>query len=162
MKAFTNFSMPQEHNKTLLCLIYKFQNTTLLKNYRTIGLCNTTYKLITKIIANRLKPFLPDIISYTQSSSLPKRRASNNAIIVQEYISHFNNMKSKQANMILRVDLEKAFDKLEWSFIKETLDFFHFPPKLSKLIMSCISGSHMSILWQSYHTFPSHQRNQTR
>nr|XP_016438114.1 PREDICTED: uncharacterized protein LOC107764104 [Nicotiana tabacum] len=113
---------------------------------KPIGLCNTMYKLITKIIVNRIKPLLQNIIGPTQASFLANIRVVDNAIMVQEYITHFQNMKGKNANMILKVDLEKAFDRLEWSFIRESLIFFKFPIKLTTLIMSCLTTSSISIL----------------
>lgn len=50
-----------------------------------------------------------------------------------------NTMKGKKANMILKIDLEKAFDRLKWSFIYHTLRFFKFPPYITKFIMHCIT-----------------------
>lgn len=48
--------------------------------------------------------------------------------------------------MILKIDLEKTFDRIEWSYIRSTLDFFNFPHKMTQLIMSCVSFSSISIL----------------
>lgn len=84
----------------------------MLKNFRPIWLCNTIYKTVTKVIANRIKPLLPDIIGPIQASFLSNRRATDNAIIVQEYITRFDKMRGNQANMILKIDLDKAFDRL--------------------------------------------------
>lgn len=64
---------------------------------------------------------LPNIIGDSQTSFLDNRRASDHAIMVQEVISHFQKMKEKTGNMAVKIDLEKAFDRIEWSFIKETL-----------------------------------------
>ncbi|XP_019265527.1 PREDICTED: uncharacterized protein LOC109243087 [Nicotiana attenuata] len=114
--------------------------------FMPIGLCNTIYKSVTKIIVNRIKPILPHIIGPSQASFLSNRRACDNAIIVQEYITHFRKMRGKSGNKILKIDLEKAFDRLEWSFIRDTLAAFNFPHGLSKLIMSYISTSSISIL----------------
>ncbi|XP_059294669.1 uncharacterized protein LOC132047674 [Lycium ferocissimum] len=108
-EVFDNCYMPPEMNSTLLCSIPKCTNGIMMKNFRPIGLCNTACKLVTKIIVNRIKPSLPEIIRPNQSSFLSNRRASDNAI-VQEYISHFKKMKGKNPNMILKIDLEKAFD----------------------------------------------------
>ncbi|XP_075111507.1 uncharacterized protein LOC142181829 [Nicotiana tabacum] len=69
-----------EVNKTLLCLIPKCHNATLLKSF---GLCNTIYKLVIKIIVNRIKAFLQTIIEPSQAIFLSNRRATDNAIIVQ-------------------------------------------------------------------------------
>lgn len=92
-------------NETLLCLIPKCPQASMLKNFRPIGLCNIVYKTVTKIIVNRIKPLLPDIIGPSQVSFLSNRRASDNAIIVQEYITHFGKKRGKPANMILKIDL---------------------------------------------------------
>lgn len=104
------------------------------------------YKLVTKIIVNRIEPFLHNIIGPTQASFLSNRRAADNSIIVQEYITHFQKMKGKNANTILKIDLKKVFDRLEWSFIRDSLLFFNFPPNMFKLIISGISSSSISIL----------------
>lgn len=55
-------------NSTYICLIPKFKNAFSLKNFIPIGLCNSQYKIVTKIIANRIKPFLQNIIGLTQVS----------------------------------------------------------------------------------------------
>lgn len=67
-------------------------------------------------------------------------------MIVQEYISHLSKIKGKHTNIILKIDLEKPFDRLVWSFIRQVLLYFNFPPKLTTLIMSCISTSFVSVL----------------
>ncbi|KAF3661675.1 hypothetical protein FXO37_12812 [Capsicum annuum] len=118
-QTFHKATMEEAVNNTYLCLIPKCRNAINLMNFRPIGACNTQYKIITKIIAYRLKQHLPTLISYTQSSFLSNRRTTDNAIIVQEYITHFAKMRGKKANMILKTDLEKAFDRIEWSFIRE-------------------------------------------
>lgn len=88
-KVFNTSTMPLEVNRTLLCLIPKYLNATILKNFRPIGLYNTMYKFVIKIIVNRIKPFLQTIIGPSHASFLSNRRAADNAIIVQEYITHF-------------------------------------------------------------------------
>lgn len=80
-------------------------------------MCNTIYKIITKIIVNRLKSFLDKLISPSQSSFIKNRRANDNAIIIQEVTNHFKKTSGKVGDMLVKIDLEKFFDKLEWSFI---------------------------------------------
>lgn len=133
-------------NSTYLCLISKCRNVTTLKNFRPISLCNTLYKIITKIISTRIKPHLAKIISPNQASFMAKRRASNNVIIVQEYVKYLFKMRGKQPTMILKIDFEKTFESIEWSFIRQALSFFNFPQKLSQLILSYISTFSISIL----------------
>lgn len=102
--------------------------------------------IITKIIASHLKTYFPNLISHSQSSFLTRRRATDNAIIIQDFITLFAKMKGEKANMILKIDLEKAFDKIEWSFIRQDLYFFNILNDMIKLIISCISTSSISIL----------------
>lgn len=69
-KFFANQSAPTFLNDTLLCLILKFENANHLKNFRPISLCNTAYKIITKIFAKRIKPHLPNFIGPYQTNFL--------------------------------------------------------------------------------------------
>lgn len=95
---------------------------------------------------NKLKPVISKIVGPTQTSFQQGKRASDNTIIVQEIINHFRKMKGKNSYMLLKLDLKKAFDCLEWSFIKKTLIFFNLPNSLIELIMSCITITNVSIL----------------
>lgn len=88
-EVFRTKSIPSEVNKTYLCLIPKVKHPTMITQYRPIGLCNILYKIITKNIVHKIKPLLQKIVSPKQSAFLTKRRASDNAIIVQEIINSF-------------------------------------------------------------------------
>lgn len=131
-------SYPPSINRTHVCLIPKNPNASSLRDFRSISLCNTTYKIITKIIASRLKPILNNIIRPYQSRFLQNRQTSNNVIFVQELVSYIaKKKKGKTGHMLLKIDLEKAFNRFEWSFIFWTLHYFANHPKLINLIMSC-------------------------
>lgn len=105
------------------------------------------YKAITKIIVNRLRPHLNNIICPFQSSFLAGRRLTGNVIIAQEVIHSFHKMKNnKNPYMLIKLDLEKAFDCLEWSFIRMMLHSINLPSQLISLIMSCITSSSLSLL----------------
>lgn len=112
-QVFEQQFIPPDINTTHICLILKNQTAFCLCHYRPISLCNTIYKIITKIIVNRIKPFLSKIIGPTQSSFQLNRRATDNTIIVQELLNHFHNLKSKRGQDIIKLDLEKAFDRLK-------------------------------------------------
>lgn len=81
-----------------------------------------------------------------QAAFLPQMRASDNIIIVQEVIYFLNHSKTKQSHFILKMDMEKAFDRMEWSFIRAALIRFNFPPRIINIIMACITTSSLSIL----------------
>ena len=128
--VFTNRNIPSELNSTLLCLIPKTLKPEIFHQLRPIGLCNTLYKTITKILLSRLKPHLGDLIHLFQASFILGRKASDNIIIAQEIIHSMTTSKSQVGSMAIKIDLEKAFDRLEWSFIKHTLNHFNFAPCL--------------------------------
>ncbi|KAG5531068.1 hypothetical protein RHGRI_025879 [Rhododendron griersonianum] len=146
-EAFSVGRIPPGLNHTYLCLIPKIRNPETVGHLRLISLCNTILKLVTKILISRIRPLLCDLISPLQSSFLPGRSSTDNVIIVQEIVHRFNSMKGSKGNMLIKLDLEKAYDRLEWGFIRQVLHFFNFPPLWINLIMSIISLSSMSILF---------------
>lgn len=118
-----------------------------LGNYRPISLCNTVYKLVTKIIVARLRPHLDKLVSPMQSAFIPGRKGVDNAIVVQELIHTISSKKGRVGFLAIKVDLEKAYDKIEWSFIREVLLNANLPKKLVDLILSCVSSVSTSILF---------------
>lgn len=151
-QVFSQGRIPDKINTTYLCLIPKHRHAAQVTHYRFISLCNIIYKIITKIIVNCIKPYLPNIISPTQASFLKGHRATNNAIMVQEIMNKFKNKTNSTPHILLKLDLEKVFDRLEWSFIRHILTYFNFPHSLISLIMSCISTSSISMLFNGMPT----------
>ena len=133
-------------NNTHIALIPKIQGPKTLGNYRPISLCNNVCKIVTKIIVARLSPYLDKLISPVQASFVSSRKGIDNAIIVQEVIHSIAKKRGKVGYMALKIDLEKAYDKLERSFIKETLIRVNMPIDLIDVIMSCVSTISTSIL----------------
>lgn len=94
-RIFAEKKMPSFLNRTHIALIPKIQGLESLNNYRPISLCNSVYKIVTKIIVRRLRPFLGELISPMQSAFVPGRRGIDNAIIVQELIHTISRSKEK-------------------------------------------------------------------
>ena len=107
-------------------------------NYKPISLCNIVYKTVTKVIVARLRPYLDKLISPLQAAFVPGRKGIDNAIIAQEVIHSINKKKRKVGYMALKIDLEKVYDKLEWSFIKDMLVKINLLVDLVDIIMSCV------------------------
>lgn len=145
-EAFFKGSIPRYLNETFVTLIPKCQNPETLNNYRPISLCNSVYKIISKIIVARIRPALGKLISPVQSAFVPGRRGMDNVLIAQELLYSLDRKKGKMGYMAVKLDLEKAYDRLEWNFIHKVLTAFHFPLKLIRMIMSCISTTNISIL----------------
>ena len=146
-KVFTDCKMPEYLNRTNVILIPKVAGPKSLGNYRPISLCNTVYKVVTKILVARIRPFLDKLVSPLQSAFMPGRRSVDNTIVVQEVIHTISNKKGRVGYMAIKVDLEKAYDKIEWSFIREVLMNANLPQNLISLIMSCVSSVSTSILF---------------
>ena len=145
-KVFVERKVLEFLNRTHIVLIPKIQGPETLGNYRPISLCNTVYKVITKIIVARFRPFLEKLISPLQAAFVLGRKGIDNAIIVQEIVHTLSKKKGKVGYMTIKVDLEKAYDKLKWSFIRGMLIRANLPADLIDLIMSCVSIVSTSIL----------------
>ena len=113
---FSNGIMPEYMNKTLITLIPKCKSPESLSHYCPISLCNTIYKIFTKIIVNRICPLLLKLVSPLQSAFIPRRQGVDNAIIVQELVHTISKKRGVGGAMAIKLDLEKAYDRLEWNF----------------------------------------------
>ena len=121
--------VPSYLNETLISLIPKCQNPESLSNYRPISLCNSVYKVVSKIIVARIRPYLSNLISPVQTAFVPSQRGTDNVLIAQELFHALDKKKGRTGFMAIKLDLEKAYDRLEWSFIHRVLQAFQFPPK---------------------------------
>lgn len=146
--AFVLQSTPSLWNKSLICLIPKCANPSEVRSFRPISLYSTMYKIFTKLLANRLKPIISSIISHNQAAFVPKRQGVDNVVIAQEV---FYRMKHRRCGnhgyVMVNLDLEKAYDKINWDFILNALKILNFPPNWVNIIRSCISSVQHSVLF---------------
>lgn len=133
-------------NHSFITLIPKLSNPQTPTDFLPISLSNTIYKLISKILANKLKPILNRLISPNQSAFLPGRQITDNIIVSHELIHSMKTSKKKKGFLALKIDLSKAFDRVEWPFIKKALSSFGFNEGRINLISQCISTTSFSIL----------------
>ena len=110
-----NSNLPMiEINKTNISLIPKTNHPTKMTDFCPISLCNTTYKLISKILANRFKTILPSIISENQSTFTPDRLITDNVLVAFEFMHYLNHKNDGKENyMSIKLDMSKAFDRVE-------------------------------------------------
>ncbi|XP_048630790.1 uncharacterized protein LOC125604440 [Brassica napus] len=133
-------------NETHICLIPKIENPITIKDYRPISLANVAYKIISKILAERLKPWLHNIITENQSAFIPGRLITDNVLISHELMHSLHTKNLKNKFMALKLDIAKAFDKVEWSFIDLVMEKMGFCRQWRDWIMKCISTVSYSVL----------------
>jgi hypothetical protein len=110
-------SMPNSLNTTHIALIPKIKNPSSVKDFRPISICNVLYKIISKVLANRLKKFLNHIISPVQSAFIPGRLITDNVVVAYETLHTMHTrLKGKKGFMTVKVDMSKAYDRVEWNF----------------------------------------------
>lgn len=127
-------------------MIPKVDRALEFKHLRLISLCNKVYKLISKILADRLKSLLYKIISPNQSAFVPGRWIGENVILANE-IMHSMKLKKRLRGIIgIKVDMQKPYDKVDWVVITRILILFDFSDKFVKLILNCISSVSMELL----------------
>ncbi|PKI36247.1 hypothetical protein CRG98_043359 [Punica granatum] len=147
VKSFFNSGfILQEWNNTFICLVPKCQGAFTFKDVRPISLCNVCYKVILKIIANRLKPLLERIISPNQTAFIEGRLINENGLLAQEILHIMRKTKARKGWFEMKIDFTKAFDNLEWSFIIKILESLGFHQIFISWIYQCISTTTFSIL----------------
>ena len=137
----------RQHNHTNLCLIPKIYPPTGMTEFRPIALCNVSYKLISKVLVNRLKPHLGGIISENQNAFIPGRLISDNITVAHEMF-HSLKARKRQATsyMAVKTDIAKAYDRMEWNFLETSMIHMGFDSKFIRWIMSCVSSVSFSVL----------------
>jgi len=134
-------------NRTNIALIPKINNPKKMADFQPISLSNIVYKLISKTIANKFKALLPHIILENQNVFTYDRLITNNVLVAFE-LMHFLNHKnaSKEGYMAVKLDMSKAFDRVEWCFIKAIMEKLGFSSKWVNLVMRCITSVSYSVL----------------
>ena len=105
------------------------------------------YKVITKVLVNRLKPVLPSLISPIQCNFVPNRQIIDNVIIMQEMLHTLRRKQGKKGSMVVKIDFEKAYDRLKCPFIRDSLLELRLPQNIVDVVMHCITSTKLQTLW---------------
>ncbi|GJT86888.1 RNA-directed DNA polymerase, eukaryota [Tanacetum coccineum] len=141
---FISSKFPPGCNSSFIALIPKKHDAKFVKDYRPISLIGCFYNIVSKILANRLKMVISELISDVQSAFVSNRQILDGPFILNELISWCKAHKSKA--MIFKVDFEKAFDSVRWDFLDIILRNFGFGIKWRGWIQGCLSSAMGSIL----------------
>nr|GFA84349.1 RNA-directed DNA polymerase, eukaryota, reverse transcriptase zinc-binding domain protein [Tanacetum cinerariifolium] len=141
---FASCDMPYKANYFFFTPIPKVNNLTLITDFRPISLIGIHYKIIAKILANRLSKVIDKIVSKEKSKFIARRQILDSPIILGEIIKWHK--KRKKHLLIFKVDFEKAFDSISWNYLDHILDSLEFRLKWRSWIKTCLSSSRASIL----------------
>eukprot|EP00253_Pinus_taeda_P023359 PITA_23359 len=131
-------------NSNFIALVPKVEEANTPEKFRPIALCNVIYKIISKVMANRLKVILLGIISQEQSGYVEGRQILDNILLAQEMIHSLHSRK--EAGMLMQLDLSKAYDKVSWSYLEAILKAFGFSTQWIKWVLALIKSPRYSIL----------------
>lgn len=148
VRSFTNSGLMEEAmNKTNICLIPKKLRADRMVDFRPISLCNVIYKVIGKLLANRLKRFLPSIISESQAAFVEGRLISDNILIAHELLHALDSRnKCSEEFLAIKTDISKAYDRVEWSFLEGAMRTLGFAESWIKLVMGCVTSVRYQVL----------------
>ncbi|XP_019164336.1 PREDICTED: uncharacterized protein LOC109160503 [Ipomoea nil] len=148
LEFFQTAKMHNHWNDTLIALIPKVHHPELITQFRPISLCNVKYKIVTKVITNRLKSLMTQVVGEEQSSFVPQRQITDNIVVYQELLHTMRTKRSGLKAMTLKIDLEKAYDRISWDFLQDTLYGLGMERHWVNIIMECVTTPKLAILWK--------------
>lgn len=136
--------LPKGVNSTILALVPKKVDSKEMKDYRPIACCNVLYKVVSKILANRLKKILPSVITENQSSFIKGRLLMENVLLASKLVKDYHK-DSVSPRGVMKIDISKAFDSIQWIFVFRSLEALGIPEKFIRWIKLCIITPSFSV-----------------
>ncbi|GJR25720.1 zinc knuckle CX2CX4HX4C containing protein [Tanacetum coccineum] len=130
---FSNDKLLKELNHTIISLILRVSIHAKITDYRPISCCNVLFKCISKIIVNRIKGDLGDLVSINHSAFVPGHQISDNILLMQELMRNYHR-KRGPPRCAFKVDIHKAYDMVDWGFLRSILVGFGFHPTMVEWI----------------------------
>ncbi|KAL2246377.1 UNVERIFIED_CONTAM: hypothetical protein Sindi_2905900 [Sesamum indicum] len=141
---FNTRRLLKQINTTLLALIPKVHTPMTVGDFRPISCCNVLYKIIAKLLVQRLSVILDKLISPCQAAFVPGRSIGDNIMLAQELFTGYNQARLPP-RCALKVDIRKAYDTVEWDFMIAVMELFGFPPNFVKWIKMCVTTTSFSV-----------------
>ena len=139
--------MLQKMNYAHIILIPKNNDLKHMSDYRPISLGNVISKIISKVLANCLKLVLPMVISDAQSVFVPNHFITDNIIVAYELLHRMRNRRrGRMGQMAVKLDISKAYNKVEWEFLRQIMLKLGFAPRWVHLAMETLTTASYSVL----------------
>ncbi|GJS91543.1 RNA-directed DNA polymerase, eukaryota [Tanacetum coccineum] len=135
---FNSSHIPRGCNSSFITLIPKKHNPMNVKDYRPISLIGIQYKVLAKILANRLASVIDSVISNEQLAFIKGRQILDGPLMINEIVEWCKRRKKKA--MLFKIDFEKAFDMISWDYIFSRLHHLGFGSKWIRWIKACLSS----------------------
>jgi hypothetical protein len=152
LHAVNNISVPEGWNNTTIVLIPKVDNPEKVTQFRPISLCNVVYKVISKMLSDRLKMYFPDIISDHQSAFVLGRLITGNILVAYESIHAMKKKKGKRGLCAVKLDMHKAYDRVEWCYLERVMIKMGFHRRWVDMVMACVTSVHYNVRFSSMET----------
>ncbi|CAN0837140.1 Putative ribonuclease H protein At1g65750, partial [Linum grandiflorum] len=118
-----------------------------MKDLRPISLCNVLYRILAKVLANRLRKVIPTLISEEQSAFVAGRSIIANVMVAFETIHSMKKRRAgKWGDVAVKIDISKAYDRVEWQYLEAVLHRFGFADKWVHWMMMCVRSVHYMVL----------------
>lgn len=143
---FTTWIMDRRMNHNIISLIPKVKQVRTMSDLRPIGLCKVLYKIISKVLTTHLQPFMDSLIGKEHSAFTKNRLISDNILINHE-VMHSLKLRRKYKNygMVVKLDVSKAYECVEWPYLEHMLRCFEFHETWIWWIMACVTTISYSI-----------------
>lgn len=130
-------------NYGVITLVPKLKDANTIKQYGPICLLNVDYKCFTKLLTNRLVPVARRIISKNQTGFIKGRNILEGVVVLHEVLHELH--RSKARSLIMKIDFEKAYDRVRWEFLEQVMEGKGFPPKWINWVMQTIREGRVCI-----------------
>lgn len=145
-QSWTSAKMSPHINCTYLALIPKVDNPEVASQFRPIALCNFGYKILTKIISNKLKLFMPDLITENQSAFVSGRQIQDNILVAHKCFHRLKMLRTGTEGELALLDMNKAYDRVDWQFLEKVLLKMGFQRNWVRIVMDCASSVSMALI----------------